>query len=504
MATVAGAGLAPPFTFLDDHRLEGPHSFLGEWRVRGDDPSILIKSPVDGSDVARVAAFTRAEVDQVFANAAAAQRAWAKQSIDFRAQALHRFAAALEAHTDFIVDILMAEIAKSRRDSREEVTRSADLINFTAEEGRRMSGDLYFGDAFHKGKRGKLGLSQRVPLGVVLAIPPYNYPINLAVSKIAPALVTGNAVVLKPPTQGAFCGLVLAAAAAVAGLPEGVFQVVTGRGSEIGDYLVTHPAVSMVSFTGSTETGMRLAQQVGMVPLQLELGGKDAAIVLSDADLDRAAAEIIAGAFAYSGQRCTAVKRVLVTEPVADTLVEKIRAGVENLKVGRPQDDANITPLIDEQTAVFVEGLISDAIAKGAKPHAPIRREGNLMYPSMVDYVTPDMSLAWEEPFGPVLPILRVRDAADAVRLANMSRYGLQAAVFTQDIERALMIADELEVGTVHINGRPARGPDHFPFLGVKASGMGTQGVRASMESMTRVKSVVFNLKESIDLQNIV
>ncbi|MCS7002256.1 MAG: aldehyde dehydrogenase family protein, partial [Dehalococcoidia bacterium] len=315
---------------------------------------------------------------------------------------------------------------------------------------------------------------------------------------------TGNAMVLKPPTQGAFCGLVLQAAADAAGIPPGVLQVVTGRGSDIGDYLTTHPAVAMVSFTGSTEMGVHIAKQVGMVPLQLELGGKDAAIVLADADLDRAASEIIAGAYAYSGQRCTAVKRVLVTHPVADALVERLKKGVDQLTVGAPQDGALVTPLIDEKSAIFVEGLIIDAVTKGARPYPEVKRVKNLVYPVLVDYVTPEMPLAWEEPFGPVLPILRVRDAEEAVRLSNMSQYGLQAAVFTKDMEVALRIAEELEVGTVHFNGRPARGPDHFPFLGVKASGMGTQGVRASMESMTRVKSVVFNIRENFSLEDYV
>lgn len=500
MTTQIPGSLAPSFVFLNDHRFDGPFSMQGKWFHRESGPTIAIGSPTDGSTIANVAAFTREEVDATYEFARQSQRSWMRQSVDQRAVYLHRYADALEAHSEWIVDGLMQEIAKNRRDSREEVSRSADLIRFTAEDGRRLSGELYFGDAFPKGRRGKLGLSQRVPLGVILGIPPFNYPINLSVSKLAPALITGNVLVLKPPTQGSFVALALQAVAEVAGLPPGVVNVVTGRGSEIGDYLASHAAVNMLTFTGSTETGTRLAKLVGMIPIQMELGGKDAAIVLADADVDRAASEIVAGAYAYSGQRCTAVKRVLVTPPVADELVSKIQQGVLTLSTGTPQDDAVVTPLIDTAAANFVEALIHDAIERGADVYPAFRRDGNLIHPVVVDHVTTEMKLAWEEPFGPVLPIIRVESAAEALNVANQSEYGLQGSVFTQNLDLALQIADLMEVGTVQVNGRTARGPDHFPFLGVKGSGTGAQGVRHSIESMTRVKSVVFNTREAADL----
>jgi glyceraldehyde-3-phosphate dehydrogenase (NADP+) len=285
-----------------------------------------------------------------------------------------------------------------------------------------------------------------------------------------------------------------------AGVPEGVLQVVTGRGREIGDYLITHPAVNMISFTGSTETGQHLAKEARMIPLNLELGGKDAAIVLSDADLEAAARDIVSGAFAYSGQRCTAVKRVLVTEPVADELAQMIAERVKKLSVGRADEDKAITALIDKASADFVQELIEDTEERGGKLLVGGQREGNLIYPTVFDHVTEDMRLAWEEPFGPVLPIIRVQDAAEAVEVANRSEYGLQAAIFTRNIDAAIKIADRLEVGTVQINGKPSRGPDHFPFLGTKASGMGTQGVRHSIEAMSRPKALVFNIEEGSDL----
>lgn len=483
--------------------LNGEYRLDERWHQSPEGQTITIKSPEDGAPVGKVHAFTRAEIDTVMERAADAQKTWGQTPVDWRAGVLDRAADLLESKADFFASVLVAEIAKSRKESRDEIVRTADFLRFTAEEGRRMQGESLRGDAFPGYKRNKVGMAYRVPLGIVLAIPPFNYPVNLAVSKIAPGLVAGNAVVLKPPTQGAIAGTYLTMILLDAGVPEGVLQTVTGRGAEIGDYLITHPAVNMISFTGSTETGLHLAKEAGMTPLNLELGGKDAAIVLADADLDASARDIVSGAFAYSGQRCTAVKRVLVTEPVADALVERVVARVKELSVGRADEDKAITSLINTTAADFVQELIDDTLAKGGKLLLGGQREGNLIYPTVFDYVTEDMRLAWEEPFGPVLPIIRVKDAAEAVELTNRSEYGLQSAIFTRNINMAIRIADHLEVGTVQINGKPSRGPDHFPFLGTKASGMGTQGVRHSIEAMSRPKALVFNIEEGSELAGV-
>ena len=261
----------------------------------------------------------------------------------------------------------------------------------------------------------------------------------------------------------------------------------------IGDYLVSHPLVNMVAFTGSSKVGKHIASLVGMKPLLLELGGKDAAIILEDADLVLAAKHIVGGAFSYSGQRCTAVKRILVLDSVADKLIEQILPLVRALTVGRPEDNAEITPLITTEAADFVQELIDDAIQKGAKLLTGNKREGNIIYPTLFDQVTVDMRIAWEEPFGPVLPILRVKSIEEAVKITNDSEYGLQASIFTKSIDEAFRVAARLDVGTIQVNGKTERGPDHFPFVGVKSSGMGTQGIRYSIEAMTRCKAVVLN-----------
>lgn len=434
-------------------------------------------------------------MNAVFASAKVAQKTWAKTPLWKRAELLHNVAKIMRQHAQPIADALVREVAKPAKDALAEVIRSADLLSYTAEEGVRFFGEgqVLASDSFPGQERTKLAITARVPLGVVLAIPPFNYPVNLAVSKLGPALMAGNSVVLKPPTQGAVSGLMMIRCFQAAGLPAGLINVVTGRGSEIGDLITTHSDVNCITFTGG-DTGIDICKKAGMVPIQMELGGKDAAIICADADVDEAAKHIVKGGLSYSGQRCTAVKLVLAVPQVADRLVDKVVDAVENLSVGRPEDNASITPVISAASADFIEGLVKDAEAKGATLRTPWRREGNLIWPVIVDHVTPDMRLAWEEPFGPVVPFVRVKCPEDAVEHVNANRLALQGCVFTKDIDAAIRLSDAMETGTVQINAAPARGPDHFPFQGFRDSGIGSQGVRNSLELMTKVKSTVINL----------
>jgi glyceraldehyde-3-phosphate dehydrogenase (NADP+) len=464
--------------------------------------SIEVRSPVDGSLVGTTVEMSPPEIDDVLQRLARHQPEWAAQPQDDRCRLLHRAADGLEANAGELTELLVMEVAKARKDARDEVARSADFVRQVAEEARRVGGEAQFSDAFPGQARNKLAVSYRVPHGVVLAIPPFNYPVNLAVSKIAPGLVAGNAVVLKPPTQGSIVGAALGRVFLEAGIPCTAFAVVTGRGSRIGDHLAGHPLVDMISFTGSSQTGKALTKRAEMVPLLLELGGKDAAIVLADADIPATASQIVAGAFAYAGQRCTAVKRVLVVESVADRLVEALAERIAVLSVGDPRDDATVTPLVDPEAAPRAGQLVAAAVAGGATLVCGGGREGNLVEPVLLDRVTTSMAVAWVEPFAPVLPVIRVANAAEAVDIANRSEYGLQAAVFSRDIDAAMHLALRLDVGTVQINGRTARGPDHFPFIGTKSSGMGAQGVRHCIEAMTRLKSVVFNM-QPVDLHQV-
>lgn len=465
----------------------------GKWK--SSEKEITIYSPINQEELGTVPAMTQAEVDEAMKAARAALPAWRALSAVERAAYLHKTAVILERDKEEIGTILAKEVAKGIKAAIGEVVRTADLIRYAAEEGLRITGQAMEGGGFEATSKNKLAVVRREPVGVVLAIAPFNYPVNLSGSKIAPALIAGNVVMFKPPTQGSISGLLLAKAFEEAGIPAGVFNTITGRGSEIGDYIIEHKEVNFINFTGSTPIGERIGRLAGMRPIMLELGGKDAALVLEDADLEHAAKQIVAGAFSYSGQRCTAIKRVLVLESVADTLAALLQAEVAKLTVGDPFDNADITPVIDNTSADFIWSLIEDAQEKGAQALTPIKREGNLLWPVLFDQVTKDMKVAWEEPFGPVLPIIRVASVEEAIAFANESEFGLQSSDFTNDFKKAFEIAEKLEVGTVHINNKTQRGPDNFPFLGVKGSGAGVQGIKYSIEAMTNVKSIVFDVK---------
>lgn len=465
----------------------------GKWK--SSEQEITIYSPINQEELGTVPAMTQTEADEAMQAARAALPAWRALSAIERAAYLHKTAAILERDKEKIGTILAKEVAKGIKAAIGEVVRTADLIRYAAEEGLRITGQAMEGGGFEAASKNKLAVVRREPVGIVLAIAPFNYPVNLSASKIAPALIAGNVVMFKPPTQGSISGLLLAKAFEEAGIPAGVFNTITGRGSEIGDYIIEHKEVNFINFTGSTPIGERIGRLAGMRPIMLELGGKDAALVLEDADLEHAAKQIVAGAFSYSGQRCTAIKRVIVLESVADKLATLLQEEVSKLTVGDPFDNADITPVIDNASADFIWGLIEDAQEKDAQALTPIKREGNLLWPVLFDQVTKDMKVAWEEPFGPVLPIIRVASVEEAIAFANESEFGLQSSVFTNDFKKAFEIAEKLEVGTVHINNKTQRGPDNFPFLGVKGSGAGVQGIKYSIEAMTNVKSIVFDVK---------
>jgi len=466
--------------------------FNGNWVTSKN--TIDIYSPVDNSLVGKIPTMSFDEVNAVIANSKKSQRNWADMPISSRASILHKCAILLDENIEYLSCIMQKEIAKDKYSCNAEIKRTADFIRFTADAGKHLEGETIGADNFPGFKKNKISFVSKVPVGIILAISPFNYPINLPASKIAPALIGGNSVIFKPSTQGAISALHLIALFHEAGVPPGVINTITGKGSEIGDYLVTHKDINFINFTGSTKVGKHIAVIAGMVPMIMELGGKDAAILLSDADIQSAAKDIVAGAFSYSGQRCTAVKRVLVVDNIADNLICELLKNIKLLKVGKPQDGCEITPLIDNKAADYVQELIDDAISHGATLLCGNKRVNNLVYPTLFDNVTNDMRLAWEEPFGPVLPVIRVKTINQAVKIANSSEYGLQSSVYTKNIDDAFNIANQLEVGTVQINNKPERGPDHFPFSGTKSSGMGTQGIRYSIEAMTKSKATVLLL----------
>jgi glyceraldehyde-3-phosphate dehydrogenase (NADP+) len=489
--------------FFQDASDGGVYKYFvdGAYQASHSGEVIDITNPYTGDVLGQVQAVTREEVDAAIDSAWVQFPCWRDTSMLERAKVLHAAARILEEQADYLAEIMCNEIAKPVKDSKKEVLRTAEYFDFTAEDALRLEGETKFGDAFAGFKRETIIMDYRVPLGVILAIGPFNYPINLLGTKIAPALATGNACIVKPPTAGSISALHFGEIMKRAGLPPGVLSILTGRGSEIGDYLVAHEKISMIAFTGSSATGKHISTIAGMKPLLLELGGKDAALVLPDADLKETASQIVSGAFSYSGQRCTAVKRVLAFEKIVGELVPMLMEKVRALPVGDPHDDVAVSALITPAACDYVQGLIDDALDKGATLVCGNQREGNVLWPTLLDNVTTEMRVAWEEPFGPVLPVIRVTSIEEAVDIANRSEYGLQSSIFTNDINSAINVSMQLDVGTVQINSKTQRGPDHFPFMGTKSSGLGVQGSRYAIEAMSRAKAIVINLSEKGKVQ---
>lgn len=463
----------------------------GEFISPSQDRVVNIFDPATNEVFAVAPALTREQITETYKEARKAFDSWKFVDFEKRVEVLSKWADIMERDVELFTADLSQEVAKNLTDSKKEVVRTVDYIRETIEVAKEMvKNPLRFTQY-----AGKDATFKRVPRGVILAISPFNYPLNLAVAKIIPALLMGNTMVFKAATQGNVTGANIANSLHEAGIPAGVFNYVTGKGSEIGDFLAEDPNVDMIMFTGGTEVGTRLSKTSQLIPVELELGGKDPAIVLDDVDVDVVAKEIVNGAFSYSGQRCTAIKRVFVSNKIGDELVAKMKEYISELTIGLPSEDAFITPVIDKWTADFIMGLNQDALEKGATLITGNVQEGNLLHPTLIDHVTKDMRLAWEEPFGPTLPVIRVDSVEEAIELSNDSEFGLQGAIFTNDFEKAWEIADKLDTGTVNVNGSSSRGPDAFPFLGVKGSGQGVQGISQSLESVTRFKGFVFNVK---------
>jgi glyceraldehyde-3-phosphate dehydrogenase (NADP+) len=483
------------FSIMKDG-LDYKYFMNGKWKASSSGKTIAIKNPYNNELVGNVQACTKQEADEAIQNAKSNIECWEDTPIKQRAEALQRAAELMNEWAEYLGTLLMKENGKKLKSAISEIKRTALFFNATAEAKTELVGETIAGDILDESSPQKISITYRVPLGVVLCIGPFNYPFNLTGSKIAPALLAGNSVVMKPPTEGSITASHLGVILAKAGIPPGVFNIITGRGSEIGDFLISHPDINMINFTGSSKTGKHIADIAGMKPLLLELGGKDAAIVLDDADIQQTVKAIVSGAFSYNGQRCTAVKRVIPMNSIADKLIEEVVKEAEKLTIGNPAENKDIGPIISTKQADYVQNLINDAIEKGAKVLYGNKREGNIIWPTVLDHVTEDMRIAWEEQFGPVIPFIRINTIEDAIRISNESKYGLQGMIFTKNIDLAFNIAKELEVGTVQINGKSSRGPDHFPFMGTKASGMGTQGINYAIKNMSRPKVVVMNLSE--------
>lgn len=438
--------------------------------------SLEIIGPRNNLAIGEVPALSSNDISEAFEAATQAFKSYKSSSLDSRKEMLLKFAKLLLENKEAIANIMSDEIAKNFGEGVIEVERSVLYIEKTIK-----AWDEIKSEQIKVGK--KIGNITRVPLGVVLAISPFNYPVNLVISKIAPALLAGNTVVFKPATNGSMVACFLAELIHQTKFPAGVFNLVTGRGRDIGDALVSNKNIAMISFTGSVEIGKNIAAKNPMIPLVLELGGNDAAYVRFDADLQNAAREIALGAFSFAGQRCTAIKRLIIHKNVFEVFLPLLLEEVKKIKTN---------PLVGHSSVKYVEELIHDAKANNDEFILEGAVEQNTVGFNIIKTTT--ASRIWkEEAFGPILPVVVIDDEQNLQDIFNNSNYGLQNSLFTTDKKWAFEFATKLECGTVNINRSSSRGPDDFPFLGIKDSGFGTQGIKEALLSMTRPFNVVEN-----------
>lgn len=409
-------------------------------------------------------------------------------------EALHDCASDLSDDLEEFARLISMETGKPINAARDEVKRSIDTIKLSSEESKRIYGETVPIDAGIGGK-GFMAFTLKIPLGVVGAITPFNYPLNLAIHKIAPALAAKNTVVVKPSALAPLTALKMAEIIN-SHFPDGALNVVTGRGSIIGDELVKSEKIDKISFTGSVETGRMISQRAVMKKITLELGGNDPLIVLEDADIGKAVEATIRGSYLYTGQVCIAVKRLIVDEAVADDFVEMLLKETRKLKMGDPlSTKTDIGPLINENAAKVVERIVLNSLKEGAELLMGGTRNGNFFEPTVLDQVTSNMKVVQDETFGPISPIIRVNGIDDAINVANDTRYGLQASIFTENIHHALRAVQEIEAGSVMVNKQSTFRTDNMPFGGFKMSGMGKEGVKYAVEDMTRTKLAVLNTR---------
>jgi glyceraldehyde-3-phosphate dehydrogenase (NADP+) len=465
------------------------------WKESDSDEFISLHSPIDGHIYAKLKQMTFEEINQSIQNLKDGQTEWSDTPLVKRAQIFHLTADWIRHQKDMLTNLLVKEIAKSYQEASDEIVRSADMIEQFAAQALTVRGEDITGDSFPGYDSSKMAFVKRVPHGIVLAISPYNYPVNLAVSKIIPALLMGNTVLFKPSIKGALSALYLTEIMRISGLPDNTISTIIGIGDKIGEYLTGHSAVNMISFTGSSNTGKKIARNSGMIPLSLECGGNNPALILPDADIVSCAKEIALGAFSYSGQRCTAIKYVLSFQDIQKRLIDQILSfSKEYFHWGDPRIQTNnFGPLIDEKAAEEVEIAVLKAKAQGAQILTGGKRNGAFFEPTILKNVKPDMDIISQEIFGPVLSFLTVKSIDEAIKIINDSDYGLQVSLFTADEGSAILLAGKINTGVIQINSKPQRGPDHFPFIGIKDSGLGVQGIKYSLESMTRLKPIILN-----------
>jgi acyl-CoA reductase-like NAD-dependent aldehyde dehydrogenase len=462
----------------------------GRWVSAG--RSIPVADPFNGETIGEIPQASAEQVDEALASAVRGARQMAALTAAERHGILMRTAREIDRRSEQLAESLSREVGKTIREARGEVGRTLQTFTVAAEEAKRVHGQEVPMDADPRGG-GRLGFTLRVPVGVVAAITPFNFPLNLAAHKVAPALAAGNSVILKPATETPLTDLQLAAILEHSGLPEEGLNVITGRGEKIGPRLIGDDRVRMLSFTGSLSVGKRLMSVPGIRRNTLELGSNSAVIVMADADAELAAARIVAGAFALAGQVCISVQRVYVQRPLFDRLTGMVSDGAGRLSVGDPRKETtDMGPMISASAVDRARSWIDEALEAGGRRTAGGRCEGTLLWPTVLTGVPEECRICSQEAFAPVVVINPVESLDEAIDRVNGSCYGLQAGIFTGDLDAALQAARRIEVGGVMINEVPTYRVDHMPYGGMKMSGIGREGLRYAIEEMTEIRLVCF------------
>ncbi len=463
----------------------------GQWIDKAE--TIPVFNPFDQSVLDTVPRGTASDVDLAITSAVRGAKAMAKLTAYERYAILHRAAELMAERLEDLGQTITKEEGKVIAEGRGEVQRAIQTITTSAEEAKRLHGETIPLDAA-PGNVNQFGFTMRVPVGVVAAISPFNFPLNLVCHKVGPALAAGNSVVLKPAGDTPLSALKLTEILLEAGLPAEGIQCVTGPGGEIGDVLTGDPRVRKITFTGSMEIGERICRNAGIKKVTMELGSNSPLIVMSDADIEKVAAATVAGGFANAGQVCISTQRVFADRRIYADFLDALVAPTEAFSIGNPLDEAvRMGPMIRASDADRVGQWISEAVQGGARILVGGDHEGTMHAPTVVVDTKPDMKVSREELFGPAVAVSAFSDIDEAIAMANDSRFGLAAGIFTQNVDWAMRFAKEVESGNLHINSSPQWRADLMPYGGLKDSGMGKEGPAYAVQEMTELKMVVFH-----------
>ncbi|MBI5342179.1 MAG: aldehyde dehydrogenase family protein [Deltaproteobacteria bacterium] len=461
----------------------------GKW-VEGKETMTVIDK-YTGETIGVVPVADRGMVDRAIGAAREAFPGWSRTPAHRRFRILEKASHLLAKHQEEIASTICREAGKAWKYSAGEVARAVETFQFSAEEAKRIHGETVPMDASTAGE-GRVGFYLRCPVGVVAAITPFNFPLNLVAHKVGPGLAAGNTMVLKPASTTPLTAIRLGEILEEAGVPPGVFNVVVGSGGTVGDWITADPRVSKISFTGSPPVGEAIIRRAGLKKVTMELGNNSGTIVEPDADLDAAVPRCVVSAFANSGQVCISLQRLYVHRSIASEFTKRFVEATAKLKVSNPlEKDCDVGPMIDEGEAKRAEAWIKEAVAEGAKLLIGGKREGRVLYPAILTGVRAEMKVMCQEAFAPLVSLYEYETFEDAVRMVEDSPYGLQAGVYTNDLRKAMYAVEHINVGGVMINDTSIFRVDHMPYGGNKMSGLGREGVRFAVEEMTNIKMVM-------------